>query len=231
MPMPGDPGNIVPQGDARTARRFEDLERQIRELRSMLVDRGNLTVPDGSGITIAHGGAASVIDGAGNTVATLGTVAGVTDVHAQDPASGLVMPLAQLAFGAVGANDGGTSLTQTTINTWQAGPMSLTVEVKTGRLYVEAGAVITVVGSASSSTQAVFSWALAGPTTVAASVTRGYGAGVVNPASPVVPGFGQGSRGYLHTGLTPGTYTITDQYQTNISGSSYVGRSLIAIPF
>lgn len=232
MTVPGALGYGAPT-DAITAlvRQVEDLRRTVAAMQTQLVNNGNLTVPNGSTITIQNGGTATVLDASGNTVATLGTVGGVSSVHAQDPGTGESLPISQLAFAPAGANDGGSSFTQTTINTWQAGPMSITVQVNTGRLYVEAGAVITVVGTASSSTQAVMSWNISGPTNVGPALTRGYGAGVINPSSPVVPGFGQASRGYMHTGLAAGTYTITDQYQTNISGSSYVGRSLFVIPF
>lgn len=236
---PGSPAGIVPDRDglAKLMRDVADIRREIRELRSQTVDAGNLSLPSGSAIALASGSgmnihagaAAAVFDGSGNQVATVGDLGGVQGVHAHDPVSGATLPLAQLAFGAVGANDGGTSFTQSTLNTWQAGPMSLVVVVKTGRLYVEAGAVITVVGIASTSSQAVMSWNIAGPTTIGPSLQRGFGAGVINGASPL-PGFGQASRGYFHTGLTNGTYTITDQYQTD-HGGSYVGRSLFVIPF
>src|ERR1700734_1678037 len=93
-------------------RRIEDLSRTVRQMQTMLVNQGNMVVPNGSAITIQDGGTATILDASGNTVATLGTVAGVTSVHAQDPTSGAVMPLSQLAFGAVGTNDGGASFTQ-----------------------------------------------------------------------------------------------------------------------
>jgi hypothetical protein len=218
------PGQIVPQdGATRLVRRVEDIERRMKELQALLVNQGNITITPGNSLT--------VLNGSGNTVATLGDVASVSGVHAEDPATGLVMPLAQLAFGATGTNDGGTPFTQTTINTWQAGPMSLTVAVKTGRLLVLVAAAIIVGGAASASETATMSWNLAGPTTVGPATNRGVGAGVINAASPVVPGFDLGLGGYMHTGLLPGTYTITDQYFTTINSGTYTGRSLIAIPF
>lgn len=240
MTTPGAIGYGVPRDPITDlVRRVEDLERANREMQTLLVNQGSMTVPSGTTLLlssgaklqVSSGATVPVIDGSGHTVATLGTVGGVTSVHAQDPASGNTLPLSQLAFGGVGANDGGTPFTQTTINTWQAGPMSITVTCNTGRLLVIVQAAIIVGGAASASEQAVMSWNLSGPTTIAPATNRGVGAGVINGASPVVPGFNLGAGAFFHTGLTPGTYTITDQYQTSINSGTYTGRSMVVIPF
>jgi hypothetical protein len=138
--------------------------------------------------------------------------------------SGNTLSLTALAFGVTGVNDGGTSYQQNTFSTWQQGTMSFDVQCATGRLLVIAsGAIVTQIGAGSSI--GYMSWSLTGPTTVAQNLARAL------VANTIVM---QAAYCYLHTGLTPGKYTVQDYYQSiqgSGSGPIFNNRSLIAIPF
>lgn len=218
---PGNPGDLVPRdGLRKLSDRVASLEQLVRQLTGNTVDQGNIVVPDGSAIRVT--------DASSDTVATLGTIDGLTDVHIHDLVSGDTLPTSQLAFGTDADDDGGSSYQQNVLNTWVQGPISLTVTVKTGRLWVCAGAQIATQPGVTQ--RGFMSWQLAGPTSVAANLNRALV--LVSPGSVAI---GAGFPA-LHKGLTPGDYTITDWYQTTGAlaagaGPIFSDRTLIAIPY
>lgn len=236
MSAPGNPGYSAPREPIeKIVRRIQDLERTVAQMQTQLVNNGEIAVPaggmitvmSGATLTISDGGSVTVVDGSGNTVATLGTVGGVTSVHAQNPASGASLPMSQLAFGMGAANDGGTNLTQTTLNTFQAGPMSISCQVHTDKMFVLVSGIL--ISGSTAASQAMMSWNVAGPTNVGPAANRCLAA--TTTATAMVFGTEAASYGYLHTGLTPGSYTVTDRYQSTGSTGIFESRSMLVIPF
>lgn len=216
-------------------RRIQDLERTVASMQTQLVNNGELALPSGGTITvmsgatltISDGGSVTIVDGSGNVVATLGTIGGVTSVHATDPSTSQSMPLSQLAFGMGAANDGGTNLTQTTLNTFQAGPMSISATVHTDKMFVLVSGIL--ISGSTAASQAMMSWNVSGPTTVGPAANRCLAA--TTTATAAAFGTEAASYGYLHTGLTPGSYTVTDRYQSTGSTGIFESRSMLVIPF
>lgn len=224
MTNPGNLGSQAPYPGGNIeelTRRLQALEQRVASMQTLLVNQGQMVVPSGNAIV--------ALDGLGNTIATVGNHGGTTDLYIHDPVSGDTLPTSQLAFGRVATNDGGASYQQNVLSTWVQGPMSLTVNVVTDKLWVSVSAQITTQPAVAQN--CFMSWALAGPTTVAVNLGR-----ALVLASPGSVGLGAGF-GFLHTGLTPGTYTITDWYRTlgtlagGTTGPIYASRSMEATPY
>lgn len=146
-----------------------------------------------------------------------------------DSVSGTYLPISQLAFGLVADSTAGTFST-TANSTWHdgTGDSPLTVEVTTGRLVVTVSAVLY---SSLSSSNAVLSYDIAGPTPIGPDNQRA----LVAPAMTGAAAYLGGSYRYAHTDLAPGTYTVKLQYRGDLYGGSdtvfFENRSLVLEPF
>lgn len=145
---------------------------------------------------------------------------------------GAKIPISQLAYGLGAAAD--ASVITPAINGWRAGSLSVPVTITAGRMIVIVSAhIVAGAGGAGTPATAQMGYQIDGPTSV--SPDRG------RTVSVVYSGYGMdlrvgGSYAYVHTGLTPGAYTVTDQYYAESLGtpsnaSSFDSRSLTVIPF
>jgi len=206
------------------------------------IDRGGMTIKDGSGNTVVEVGTTSdgriglrINDTSAAPQIRLGQLASSGyGLEIVEPGTSHLVNLATLAFGIRSSNVvtqeslAGGSSAYTNLAT--PGP-SVTVDVgDTGRCIVMIGAAITP----GSGTTALMGVDVSGPTNrpaVAGSATDFDGAYLFSPSSPntIAAAF---SRIQLQEGLTPGTYTMMIKYR--VAGAStcfWSNRNIVAIPF
>lgn len=240
MTIPGLPSSLPSGGDDIKAlvRRIQNIERNQAEMSQalgsatgMTFTDGQIIVPNGTSIVVEGGGTVQVQDADGNRAVTLGLLDDASfGLQVTDPVSGASLPLSQLAFGlsavsATAAVAGGTK------GVWTADGLSFSVSCATGRLLILIGATITMgAPTGANLVQGYYGYSLAGPSPAAASPNRA-----------VFTEFGafafQGMTAEVHTGLTPGTYTIAGATMRTTNGAdapptvSITNRSIICLPF
>jgi hypothetical protein len=220
----------VPYGDDYVLRRIKELEHRLdtianqRTLEAAAITEG--------GITVTGGGVIVVKDSTDDRAVTLGLLSDSSyGLSVTDPISGADLPLSRIAFGQSAAVNTGT-FTCAGNGVWRTDitDTSVTVTDSTGRLEVTVSAVAYSALSAASN--AVMSWTITGTASIAADNLRA----LVVPAAPAAAGYASTSFTFLHTGLAPGTYTVTPQYRCDQWGatadsSQFKNRSLIVQPY
>jgi len=222
--------------------RIERMER-TPSIPFTAIDKGALTIKDGSNRTIIELGTTSD----GRVGLRINDTAGVAQIRSGqlassgygleviDPSTNALVNLATLAFGIRGANvaatesiTGGAGSSYRDLTT--VGP-SVVVNVGTsGNCIIMLGAVVSPGGG----TTAIMGVDIVGPTSrfaVAGSASDFDGLYLFSPSAPNTISAAM-SRVQLQTGLVAGEYTITAKYRIAGANTSFwSNRNVIAIPF
>lgn len=163
---------------------------------------------------------ANIVSGAAIATSKLADDAGITAAKlASASVTSPKLSLTGSQTASVATDQGTTSTSYTDLST--TGP-AVTVTVNAS------GLLLVGVGCKTNSNaqgEDYMSYAMSGANTIAAADTYAYEA-----VSFVAGAANRGSKVYLHSGLTPGSTTVTAKYRTNTSTGNFSDRQIWAIP-